>query len=63
MVVTSWCGINEQIRANPLIYQQLPRVKTALEMLRASEELEQHLDEVINTIWVSILAYYWSCIL
>jgi alpha-beta hydrolase superfamily lysophospholipase len=36
----------EEIRANPLIYQSLPRVKTALEMLKASEELEQHLAEV-----------------
>lgn len=36
----------EEIRANPLIYQSLPRVKTALEMLKASEELERHLDEV-----------------
>ncbi|KAG0583339.1 hypothetical protein M758_3G130100 [Ceratodon purpureus] len=36
----------EEIRANPLIYQSLPRVKTALEMLHSSEELERHLDEV-----------------
>ncbi|XP_073393508.1 caffeoylshikimate esterase isoform X2 [Physcomitrium patens] len=36
-----------EIRANPFTYQGRPRVKTALEMLRASESLEQRLDEVI----------------
>lgn len=37
----------EEIRANPLIYQGRPRVKTALEMVRASEDLENRLDEVV----------------
>ncbi|XP_073393405.1 caffeoylshikimate esterase isoform X2 [Physcomitrium patens] len=36
----------QEIRANPLIYQQLPRVKTAVECLKASEDLAKHLDEV-----------------
>ena len=35
-----------QIRSNPLIYQDNPRVKTALEMLEASTFLEKHLNEV-----------------
>ena len=38
------CGV--QIRSNPLIYQDNPRVKTALEMLEASTFLEKHLNEV-----------------
>jgi len=36
----------EEIRKNPYAYQDWPRVKTALEMLRASSELEKRLDEV-----------------
>ena len=51
-MLTIWWDMIEQIRANPLIYQQLPRVKTALEMLKASEELEQHLDEVFITFFI-----------
>lgn len=39
-------SLTPQIRANPFTYQGRPRVKTALEMLRASESLEQRLDEV-----------------
>ena len=35
-----------QIRANKLIYQQKPRLKTALEMLRTSMGLEDSLNEV-----------------
>ncbi|KAJ7565176.1 hypothetical protein O6H91_02G051200 [Diphasiastrum complanatum] len=36
----------EQIRTNSYIYQGRPRVKTALEMLKASVSIEQRLDEV-----------------
>jgi len=36
----------EEIRANPYVYQDLPRVKTALEMLEASTYLEKRLNEV-----------------
>ncbi|KAK9055830.1 hypothetical protein SSX86_026915 [Deinandra increscens subsp. villosa] len=37
----------EEIRANRLIYQEKPRLKTALEMLRTSMSLEDSLSEVI----------------
>jgi len=36
-----------QIRSNNLIYQDKPRLKTALEMLRTSMSLENTLSEVI----------------
>ncbi|KAJ7565174.1 hypothetical protein O6H91_02G051100 [Diphasiastrum complanatum] len=36
----------EEIRTNSLMYQGWPRVKTALEMLKASMNIEQRLDEV-----------------
>ncbi|KAL8170830.1 hypothetical protein V2J09_022634, partial [Rumex salicifolius] len=36
----------EQIRRNRLIYQERPRLKTALEMLRASINLEHSLNEI-----------------
>lgn len=37
-----------QIRGNELIYQEKPRLKTALEMLRTSLALEGTLHEVVN---------------
>ncbi|KAL4572121.1 hypothetical protein LXL04_018890 [Taraxacum kok-saghyz] len=37
----------EEIRSNKLIYQEKPRLKTALEMLRTSMGLEDSLNEVI----------------
>ncbi|KAH7351819.1 hypothetical protein KP509_19G015900 [Ceratopteris richardii] len=39
-------GKRQEIRQNPYIYQDRPRVKTALEMLLVSMDLEQRLDEV-----------------
>lgn len=36
----------QEIRQNPYIYQDRPRLKTALEMLLVSMDLEQRLDEV-----------------
>lgn len=36
-----------QIRNNKLIYQDKPRLKTALEMLRTSMSLEESLSEVV----------------
>eukprot|EP00249_Psilotum_nudum_P021126 c27982_g3_i1 orf=348-1421(-) len=36
----------EEIRSNPFHYQDKPRIRTALEMLHASTELEKRLDEV-----------------
>lgn len=36
----------EQIRSNPYIYQDRPRLKTAMELLNASMGLEERLDEV-----------------
>ena len=35
-----------QVKNNKLIYQDKPRLKTALEMLRTSMNLEDSLDEV-----------------
>lgn len=40
------CQCSMQIRSNKLIYQDKPRLKTALEMLRASMSLEDTLHEV-----------------
>eukprot|EP00268_Persea_americana_P033564 TRINITY_DN33213_c0_g4_i1.p1 TRINITY_DN33213_c0_g4~~TRINITY_DN33213_c0_g4_i1.p1 ORF type:complete len:339 (-),score=52.84 TRINITY_DN33213_c0_g4_i1:150-1166(-) len=42
----------EEIRSNKLIYQDKPRLKTALEMLRASMSLEDNLHEVILPFFV-----------
>ncbi|PWA77476.1 alpha/beta-Hydrolases superfamily protein [Artemisia annua] len=42
----------EEIRANKLIYQQKPRLKTALEMLRTSMGLEDSLNEVTLPFFV-----------
>lgn len=39
--------MNTQIRSNKLIYQDKPRLKTALEMLRTSMSLEETLNEVV----------------
>ncbi|XP_002991748.2 caffeoylshikimate esterase [Selaginella moellendorffii] len=36
----------DEIRANPYVYQDKPRVQTALQMMVASTDLEQRLDEV-----------------
>lgn len=36
----------EQIYSNPYIYREKPRLKTALELLRASNRVEEHLNEV-----------------
>ncbi|BBN11070.1 acylglycerol lipase [Marchantia polymorpha subsp. ruderalis] len=36
----------EEIRSNPMAYQGQPRLLTALEMLRASTELEKNLDKI-----------------
>lgn len=36
----------QEIRRNPYIYQDRPRLKTALEMLKVSMDLEQRLEEV-----------------
>lgn len=44
------CYIHVQIRNNRLIYQDKPRLKTALEMLRTSMYLEDSLGEVCNLI-------------
>jgi hypothetical protein len=38
----------EQIRKNKLIYQDKPRLKTALELLRTSMDVEDSLSEVLN---------------
>ena len=37
----------EQIRKNKLIYQDKPRLKTALELLRTSMDVEDSLSEVL----------------
>lgn len=42
----------EQVRSNKLIYQDKPRLKTALEMLRASMRLEDTLHEVTLPFFV-----------
>uniref|UniRef100_A0A7N0T6Y2 Serine aminopeptidase S33 domain-containing protein n=1 Tax=Kalanchoe fedtschenkoi TaxID=63787 RepID=A0A7N0T6Y2_KALFE len=42
----------EEIRSNKLIYQDKPRLKTALEMLRTSMSLEESLDEVTLPFFV-----------
>ncbi|KAL0459697.1 UNVERIFIED_CONTAM: Caffeoylshikimate esterase [Sesamum latifolium] len=42
----------EEIRSNKLIYQQKPRLKTALEMLRTSMNLEDSLNEVTLPFFV-----------
>ncbi|KAL7157882.1 hypothetical protein ABFS83_02G105800 [Erythranthe nasuta] len=42
----------EQIRGNKLIYQEKPRLKTALEMLRTSMNLEDSLNEVTVPFFV-----------
>ncbi|KAL8160676.1 hypothetical protein V2J09_002213 [Rumex salicifolius] len=42
----------EEIRRNELIYQQKPRLKTALEMLRASINLENSLNEITLPFFV-----------
>lgn len=42
----------EEIRGNKLIYQEKPRLKTALEMLRTSISLENSLDEVTLPFFV-----------
>jgi hypothetical protein len=38
--------MHEQIRKNKLIYQDKPRLKTALELLRTSMDVEDSLSEV-----------------
>lgn len=42
----------EEIRSNKLIYQDKPRLKTALEMLRASMSLEESLSEITVPFFV-----------
>ncbi|KAG6647883.1 caffeoylshikimate esterase-like isoform X1 [Carya illinoinensis] len=42
----------EEIRSNKLIYQDKPRLKTALEMLRTSMSLEESLEEVTLPFFV-----------
>ncbi|KAL3649121.1 hypothetical protein CASFOL_005524 [Castilleja foliolosa] len=42
----------EKIRSNKLIYQEKPRLKTALELLRTSMNLERSLDEVTMPFFV-----------
>lgn len=42
----------EEIRGNKLIYQEKPRLKTALEMLRTSMNLESSLDQVTLPFFV-----------
>ena len=42
-----------QIRNNKLIYQDKPRLKTALEMLRASMNLEDTLHEVSSGLYTN----------
>ncbi|CAA0828541.1 alpha/beta-Hydrolases superfamily protein [Striga hermonthica] len=42
----------EQIRSNKFIYQEKPRLKTALELLRASMNLERNLDKVTMPFFV-----------
>ncbi|GAB2262675.1 hypothetical protein Droror1_Dr00003672 [Drosera rotundifolia] len=42
----------EEVRKNKLIYQQKPRLKTALEMLRTSMNLEKSLNEVTLPFYV-----------
>jgi len=42
-----WCFCHvKQIRKNKLIYQDKPRLKTALEMLRTSMHIEDSLSQV-----------------
>jgi hypothetical protein len=40
------CNHDHQIRKNKLIYQDKPRLKTALELLRTSMDVEDSLSEV-----------------
>ena len=43
-----WCFCHvKQIRKNKLIYQDKPRLKTALELLRTSMDVEDSLSEVL----------------
>ncbi|KAL8522781.1 hypothetical protein ACS0TY_012936 [Phlomoides rotata] len=54
----------EEIRSNKLIYQEKPRLKTALELLRTSMNLEDSLNEV--RLISKILSFNWTlkfCIL
>jgi hypothetical protein len=41
--------MHEQIRKNKLIYQDKPRLKTALELLRTSMDVEDSLSEVFHS--------------
>ncbi|CAK9136253.1 unnamed protein product [Ilex paraguariensis] len=50
----------EEIRHNKFIYQDKPRLKTALEMLRTSMSLEDSLSEVIIFCPV-LIPFFFSC--
>lgn len=64
-------GIFTQIRGNKLIYQEKPRLKTALELLRTSMNLEDSLNEVspiLIQLFFSFISrarfvvfYYYRC--
>jgi len=47
-----------QVRNNKLIYQDKPRLKTALEMLRTSMNLEDTLHEVHVSYWLFLIPCY-----
>lgn len=49
-----------QIRHNKLIYQDKPRLKTALEMLRTSMSLEDSLHEVRSATQALLYSNYYD---
>lgn len=52
-----------QIRSNKLIYQDKPRLKTALEMLRTSMSLEDSLHEVCTYAYMYTHTYIYRLLL